>query len=104
VPQGGRRPSRPKEQADTTSEPTRKADRAPDIESEEQSPFGIKPSIFRQDLKKSVPHKSINGDRPLLRKHSIDISHNVAHKEVGTEYASSANDKEGQTGYRLNVH
>jgi hypothetical protein len=51
-----------------------------------------------------VSHKSINGDRPLLGEQSIDISHDVANKEVGTESATSGTDEEDQTGHRLNLH
>lgn len=71
-----------KEQAANTSEPTCQADQAPDVKFEKQSPTRKKPSIFRQDAKKTVPHKSINWDRLLLREELIDRSHNVTKKQV----------------------
>lgn len=104
ISQGGAcGPCRPKEQASNASEPTYQTDRAPDVESGKQSPIWIKSSIFRQDVKKTVSHKSVNGDHPLLGEQSIDISDNIAHKEVGTDGATNGNHEEGQTGHCVNL-
>lgn len=51
-----------------------------------------------------MPYKSREGDRPLLREPSIDLSNDLAEKKVGTDHAPNANEKEGRGDYHLNGH
>lgn len=44
-----------------------------------------------------MPHKSISGNLPVLGEHSIDVSHNFGHQEIGSKRATGCNEKEDQT-------